>query len=82
MSYNPPDSRNCIKDTLFCCNLPYTYQKLDTPKGHVYNFIINNVVDVKIFNPTNIKVGRKSFRTVRDSQIEIIKLFRKQILGD
>ena len=78
MAYNPPDTRDGFKDTLYCLNVAFEYQREDRKFGHVWCFqtLEDPKMTVEIFNPSKIKINKKLiFGNLRDAQKFVIKQY-------
>lgn len=85
MAYNPPDTRDEIRDTLGCIGIPYRYEKVQGPKGHAYNFELQDGLgDICIYSPSYITwIGknkkRERFGSVYETKLGIIQQYRHLI---
>jgi hypothetical protein len=75
MCFNPPESRDLIKDTLFCMGIPYEYEKIKQPTRHIYFFELDRDNTVEIYSPTYMKLNRKTYKSVPELQRAIIQTY-------
>jgi hypothetical protein len=84
MSYNPPDTRDEIRDTLGFMGIPYKYEKLNTPKGHVFSFALTDGSgDINIYSPSYItwtaRKKRVRFHSAYEAKVELLSFYRSLI---
>jgi len=80
MSYNPPDLKYELKDTLFCMGIPYEYTRLNTAKGHVWSFFIPETnSDIDVYGPRFIRFDRKVYRNMYEVKRAVMEKFRHKI---
>jgi hypothetical protein len=67
MSFNPPDTRDEIRDTLVFMGIPYTYEKITGDAGHVFTFHLPKKDNlIAIFGPKSMKLDKKKFKSTYD----------------
>ena len=77
MSYNPPDLKYEMKDHLFCLGLDYKYERINTPKGHVWSFFIPSIDRyIDVYGPYFIKFDKKVYKSLYEMKCELINRFR------
>lgn len=80
MSYNPPDLREEIKDTLFCLDVEYVYAKVQTPKGHTWLFILPDTnTRIQIWGPNSVTMNGMRIKNTYELKIALIDLYRSKI---
>jgi hypothetical protein len=79
MAYNPPDTREEIRDTLFCIGIPYEYQRLDTPKGHVWSFSLPDKKEVDIYSPSFLRYGKKRYHSAYELKLALMQEYQHLI---
>jgi hypothetical protein len=80
MSFNPPDLKYEMKDTLFCLGVPYEYQRLNTPKGHVWSFFLPETKsDLDIYGPRFIRFNKKVYRSMYEAKRAVMEKFHDHI---
>jgi hypothetical protein len=80
MSYNPPDLKYEIRDTLFCLGVPYEYQRINTDKGHVWSFFLPDTkTDVDIYGPKFIRVNKKRVHSTYEAKLLLMNLYKHLI---
>lgn len=75
MAWNPPETREEIRDTLFFMGIPYVYEKLKEPRGHVYFFELPKENFISIYSPNYMKFNKKTFKSPYDLKREIMRVF-------
>ncbi len=78
MAFNPPDTRDEIRDTLVFMGIPYKYEKLNTPKGHVFAFDLGKHF-ISIYGPQFLKMDKTKFTSTYDLKLAIMREFRHLI---
>lgn len=80
MSYNPPENKREIRDTLFCLGVEKKEQRLETPRGHVWSFELPEIKsDVDIYSDRFIRFDKKVYRSLRDVKLALIERFRYKL---
>ena len=80
MSFNPPDLKYEIKDTLFCLGVEYEYTRHNIDKGHVWSFFLPETkTDLDVYGPKFIRFDRKVYRSMYDVKQALIEKFRDRI---
>ena len=80
MSYNPPESKREIRDTLFCLGVEKEEARLDTDKGHIWHFRIPSIkADIDIYSPKFIRFKKKVYRSTYEVKLSLIEEFRHLI---
>lgn len=75
MCYNPPESREQIKDTLFCIGIPYSYEKIKETTRHIYVFDLPQRNTVQIYSPNYMKMNKKAYKSVHELQRAIMQKY-------
>lgn len=75
MAWNPPETREEIKDTLFFLGVSYVYEKLNEPKGHIYFFELPEDNFISIYSPRFMKFNKKVFKNPYDLKREIMRAY-------
>ena len=75
MAWNPPETREEIKDSLFFVGISYVYEKLKEPKGHVYFFELPDENFISIYSPKFMKFNKKTFKNPYDLKREIMRTY-------
>lgn len=78
MAFNPPDTRDEIRDTLVFMGIPYSYEKLNTPKGHVFTFDLGKNF-ISIYGPRFLKLDKQRFNSTYDLKLAIMEKYRHLI---
>lgn len=80
MSFNPPELKHEMQDTLFCLGVPYTYNSEKTTKGLVRTFHLHEVdLYVDIYSPNFIRIERDRFKSMYAVKCFLINKFRNLI---
>lgn len=85
MAYNPPDTRDDIRDTLGFMQISYKYEKLNTNKGHVFSFEIEDGAGcISIYSPSFISCqfpGKKKerYNSCYEAKLAILHNYRHTI---
>ena len=75
MAWNPPETREEIRDTLFFMGISYLYEKVMEPRGHVYFFELPDGNSIKIYSPNTMKFNKKIFKHPYDLKREIMRAY-------
>ena len=73
MSYNPPETRDLIRDTLYFMNIKYTYEKIKEPTKHVYMFELDRKNTILIYGPRFMKLNRKTYKSAYELQVAVMR---------
>ena len=80
MSFNPPDTRDEIRDTLVFMGIPYSYEKINTPKGHVFTFHLPRKDNlVAIYGPKFMKMDSKRYNSTYELKRAIMGTYKELI---
>ena len=80
MSYNPPELKHEMQDTLFCLGVPYHYNSEKTAKGLVRTFHLHEVdLFIDIYSPNFIRVERDRFKSLYEVKRFLIDKFKHLI---
>lgn len=80
MSYNPPELKHEMQDTLFCIGIPFTYNSEKTAKGLVRTFHLTEAdLYIDIYSPNFIRVERARFKSMYEVKCFLINKFRSLI---
>lgn len=80
MSFNPPDTRDEIRDTLVFMGIPFSYEKIKEPKGHVFTFHLpmkDNLI--AIYGPRFMKLDKKRYNSTYELKLGIMAAYRELI---
>ncbi len=78
MAFNPPETRDEIRDTLYFLGIPYSYEKIKSPKGHVFTFDLGKHF-ISIYGPGFLKMGKTRFTSAYDLKCAILQEYRHLI---
>jgi len=75
MSYNPPETRDEVRDTLKFMGVLFKYEKINEPgKHHVFSFELSTGF-IDIYGPSFIKYRRKRYQSHRELVEQLAKDF-------
>lgn len=78
MTFNPPDTRDEIRDTLVFMGIEYKYEKMNTPKGHVFTFDLGKHF-ISIYGPRFLKMNKTRFNSTYDLKRAIMQEYKHLI---
>ena len=79
MSFNPPDTRDEIRDTLFFMGVPHRYDKRQGRYGHEYH-LRSERADVVIRSPRNIIVNRERLTSAYAAKRSLMTIYSDRLL--
>lgn len=80
MSFNPPDTRDEIRDTLYFMGIVNTYRKVDGPKGHAFTFTLwDSGLFINILGPRSIFIGKQRFTDTYTAKLQLMKFYQSSI---
>lgn len=80
MSFNPPELKFEMQDTLFCLGVPFTYNSEKTAKGLVRTFHLPTVdLYIDIYSMNFIRVERARFKSLYEVKKFLMNKFKDLI---
>ena len=76
MSWNPPELKHEMQDTLFCIGLEYEYESMKTDKGLVRSFhLVKSDEYIDIYSQRFIRYAKKRYNSLYDLKLHLLQKF-------
>ena len=80
MSYNPPELKYEIQDTLFCLGIPYEYETIKDGTRYVRSFHITETDEyIDIYGVGFIRYAKKKYGSTYELKCHLLQKFSSKI---